>query len=131
MDTKVCTKCGKELPLTQFYSRGNGKYRSECKDCHKAYVNKQYEIKKITLQNYKSSFGCQKCGENRGYCLDFHHLDPTVKEESISRLTSNRSNLDTIMNETEKCIVLCANCHREFHFLEHNQGLTIEQYLEK
>ena len=39
METKICSKCGKELPLTEYYSRGNGKLRSECKTCHKQYVN--------------------------------------------------------------------------------------------
>ncbi len=129
METKICTKCNRELPLTDFYSRGNGKYRSECKDCHKKYVNDKYKEKKDFLQEYKSSCGCKKCGETRGYCLDFHHLDPTVKDETIAHMTSNKSNLKDIIKETEKCIVLCANCHREFHFLEHNNSLTIQEYL--
>ena len=129
METKICSKCGKELPLTEYYSRGNGKLRSECKTCHKQYVNGQYEKKKIFLQDYKSSIGCQKCGEKRGCCLDFHHIDPSIKDETIARMTSNKSDLQEIMKETEKCVVLCANCHREFHFLEHNSNLILEEYL--
>ena len=131
METKICSKCGIELPLTEFYSRGNGKYRSECKKCHNEYVKAQYHSKKNILQEYKSSFGCAKCGEKRGYCLDFHHVDPSIKDEAISRLLSTRSNLKDIMKETEKCIVLCANCHREFHFLESKNNITLEEYLHR
>lgn len=131
MNTKICTKCGKELPITEFYSRGGGKYRSECKECHKNYVKQQYNNKKDFLQEYKSSIGCKKCGEKRGCCLDFHHIDPSIKDETVARMVSNKSNINDIMKETEKCIVLCANCHREFHYLEHNSGLLLEEFLAK
>ena len=46
MDTKKCSKCGQELPLTEFYSRGNGRLRSECKKCHKNYVKSKYYERK-------------------------------------------------------------------------------------
>ena len=129
METKICSKCKKELPLTSFYSRGGGRYRSECKECHKQYVTAQYHYKKNLLQEYKASIGCAKCGERRGYCLDFHHTDPSIKDDTIARMTSNKSNIDDIMRETEKCIVLCANCHREFHYLEHQTNLLLTDYL--
>lgn len=129
METKICTKCNRSLPITEFYSRGNGRYRSECKECHKNYVKQQYSNKKDFLQNYKASIGCVKCGEKRGCCLDFHHIDPAIKDETIARMTSNKSNIQDILKETEKCVVLCSNCHREFHYLEHNINLVLDDYL--
>ena len=39
---KECTKCHRKLSLDNFYKRGNGKYRSECKECHKDYVKNKY-----------------------------------------------------------------------------------------
>lgn len=35
-ETKRCTKCGRELPLSEFYwkYKARGKYQSECKKCH-------------------------------------------------------------------------------------------------
>jgi hypothetical protein len=50
--------------------------------------------------------------------LDYHHIDPSVKEDSVARMISNNYRLDTVMEEITKCVVLCSNCHREFHYLE-------------
>ena len=73
---------------------------------------------------------CAKCGESRGYVLDFHHLNPEQKENTIARMTSNNYELDKVYDEIKKCIVLCANCHREFHhFKQKNKQFTIQDYL--
>mgnify|MGYP003320115992 CR=1 FL=1 len=47
METKVCTKCGKELPLDQFNWRDKkkGTRRADCKDCHNGYMKNQYQQK--------------------------------------------------------------------------------------
>lgn len=37
--------------------------------------------------------------------------------------------IDSLKKEIDKCICLCANCHREFHYLEKQYGITIEEYL--
>lgn len=129
METKICTRCKKELPLSEYYSRGNGRYRSECKECHKNYVKLQYNIRKDKTNDIKANCGCQKCGDTRFYVLDFHHKDPTIKDERIALLTSNTSQFEKIENEIKKCVVLCANCHREFHYLEKHDGITIDKYL--
>ena len=133
METKVCTKCKKELPIEDFNwrSKAAGTRRSECKHCQSAYMKAQYQKKKDIVQQMKSESSCTKCGENRGYVLDYHHLDPTVKEEGIARMTSNNYRLDAVMEEIKKCVVLCSNCHREFHYLEERENLTIENYLHR
>lgn len=132
MQTKQCTKCGKILPITQFNwrNKAKGTRRSECKYCHSEYMKQKYQEKKNIVQEIKSSCSCAKCGQTRGYVLDFHHIDPNEKNDNIARLTSNNSKLDKVYDEMKKCIVLCANCHREFHYLQQrNEELTIEDYL--
>ena len=131
METKICTKCNKELPIEDFNwrSKENGTKRSECKYCHTDFMKKIYEDKKEFVANIKSQLKCQKCGESKEYMLDFHHLDPSEKETTIARMTSNNYRIDRVLNEIQKCIVLCSNCHREFHYFEENNGLTIEEYL--
>ena len=130
MDTKICTKCKKELPLTSFYSRGNGKYRSECKECHRGYVKAQYRKRKDEINNLKKQCVCQKCGEKRFYLLDFHHVNPEIKDDTIAKMASNRNKMEDIQKEIDKCVVLCSNCHREFHYLEREKGITLKDYID-
>ena len=87
------------------------------------------EIKQKEVQDLKSQFKCAKCGDNRGYVLDFHHIDPSIKEEGVARMISNNYKLDKVYDEIKKCICLCANCHREFHYLEKEKQITLEEYL--
>lgn len=132
METKICTKCHRELPITDFNWRNKekGTRRSECKYCHSDYMKQKYHQKKDIIQNLKAQCSCAKCGDNRGYVLDYHHLDPQEKTDTVARMTSNTSSLEKVLEETEKCIVLCANCHREFHYLEKKENITIQQYLD-
>lgn len=131
METKICTKCKRELPIDQFYWRNKAKgiRRADCKDCHNGYVKIKYQERQQSVENLKSNLHCEKCGDSRGYLLDFHHLDPQEKDKAISRLISSNASNETIQNEIKKCIVLCANCHREFHYFEKNENMTIQEYL--
>ena len=134
METKICTKCGRELPLDQFNwrSKAKGTRRDDCKDCHNGYMKEKYREKKLEIQDLKQGLKCAKCGYDRcGAALDFHHINPDEKDERIAQMISNRYSLDKIYEEIKKCVVLCANCHREFHAIEHeNIGFTIEQFLQ-
>jgi len=57
----------------------------------------------------------QKCGYDRCVeALEFHHLESSDKDFGISSKGYTRS-WDKIREELEKCVLLCANCHRETH----------------
>lgn len=57
--------------------------------------------------------GCVICGYNSSMvALDFHHLDPKTKELDIWQKSYK---YERIKKEITKCIVVCANCHREIH----------------
>lgn len=63
---------------------------------------------------YKGS-KCQLCDYNKyPGALEFHHLDPNEKDFNISKARLLSFNLE-IKKELDKCILLCANCHREVH----------------
>ena len=55
METKICTKCGRELPIENFHWRNKekGTRRSECKDCHNKYVSKRNEINREAINELK------------------------------------------------------------------------------
>ena len=129
-ETKVCTVCHRELPLSKFYSRGAGLRRSDCVECHSSYVAKRYSERREIVKRGKEAIGCQKCGDKRHYVLDFHHTDPSVKDDTVARMVSNKNKMGNIKEEMNKCVVLCANCHREFHHLNGETGISLQEYLE-
>jgi hypothetical protein len=47
--------------------------------------------------------------------FDFHHLDPSGKDFNISATRANPTSWAKLVEELRKCVMLCANCHREVH----------------
>lgn len=57
---------------------------------------------------------CYCCGYNKCLkALEFHHLDPNNKDFSISE--NAYIAFDKAAEEVKKCVLVCANCHREIH----------------
>jgi hypothetical protein len=71
-------------------------------------------IGKARWDTFKRTLKCTKCGFSHPAALDFHHVDPSEKENIVSKLVSNGC-FAAAMEEVQKCIVLCANCHRVHH----------------
>lgn len=85
-------------------------------------VAKRRKIIRGKAIDYKGG-KCEICG----YCncvdaLEFHHKDSTVKDFGISAKGYTRS-WEKVKLESDKCILLCANCHRE----EHNKIMNINK----
>lgn len=82
------------------------------------------------VNEIKSRLCCEKCGETRPYVLDFHHKNPAEKKDTVARMIANTSNINSVLEEIAKYAVLCANCHREFHYLQkQNPDFTLDEYL--
>lgn len=59
---------------------------------------------------------CEICGYNKNIAaLEFHHKNPEEKEFQIDLRKFANCDIDKLNNELNKCIILCANCHREIH----------------
>lgn len=129
---KICPKCNLLKPITSF-GVNRTRRQSYCKICanHSAKKwfketkqdNKRYRelldrpklsLKKIRdeVSKLKSDKGCVRCGEKDSACLDYHHLRD--KTFNVSTLCAKK-NREKIYEEIEKCVVICANCHRKLH----------------
>jgi predicted HNH restriction endonuclease len=72
---------------------------------------------------YKSKQRCSHCRKTHPAIIDFHHL---IKEgkRSVNKLAVRQRNIaEAIREAEEKCIPLCANCHRVLHW-EEQRGIT-------
>lgn len=89
---------------------------SMCKDCFNTYCVKRWIDRKIKYINLLGG-KCKKCGlllNNTHYSVfEFHHRDRNNKEYSWTKLRLFSD--DRIMQELNKCDLLCANCHRIVH----------------
>lgn len=76
---------------------------------------RQRQIRREIINGYKSERGCAHCGDTDPVVLDLHHMDPNDKRASVAEMAANKAPIDLIQSEIEKCVVLCANCHRKLH----------------
>lgn len=59
---------------------------------------------------------CGNCGYDRcADALEFHHVDPAEKDFTIAGVRASPMAWSKIVAELRKCVMLCANCHREVH----------------
>ena len=69
--------------------------------------------KNVAILKEEAGNCCSICGYSKCLAaLEFHHTDPTVKEGGIIGSTAS---LKKQREEAQKCILVCANCHREIH----------------
>lgn len=81
-------------------------------------MNKTQIWRHITKQRMIDSLGgrCTNCNySNCKAALEFHHIDPNEKEFSLAAAMVSPKAWDRLVIELRKCVLLCANCHREVH----------------
>jgi len=68
---------------------------------------------------------CCICGYNKCVdALDFHHIEKKNGSETISSKIY-RLSFSKVIDELKKCILVCANCHREIHSIGVNVDYQI------
>ncbi len=78
-----------------------------------AVTKRRKEIRKRPIE-YKGG-QCVLCGYSKcNDALDLHHIDASQKEFGISSGGLTRA-WKRVVAEADKCIHICANCHREIH----------------
>ena len=86
-------------------------------------IQKQRDLKKEAVKYLGDN--CTKC--NYAACmgaLEFHHLDPSQKDPVLSRKKSTA--FEIFKSELDKCILVCANCHREIHWEMQSTSPVVE-----
>ena len=58
---------------------------------------------------------CVKCGIDHPAVLDFHHVDPSTKAFHPNEGIKMGIGIEKMRAELEKCVCMCANCHRMEH----------------
>ena len=105
---KICAIHG----LTSHNKRSDGGFR--CGKCASAAVTKRRKKIKQEAVEYMGG-ACKHCGGCFPISVfEFHHVDPSEKDFAISGGGHTRS-MDAVKAELDKCIMLCANCHRIEH----------------
>ena len=90
-----------------------GRYK-ENPERNKASVKSRRVSFKLKAIEYKGG-SCIICGYDKcPQAMDFHHLDPSQKDFNLNQRELGKA-WDTIRSELDKCVLLCANCHREVH----------------
>lgn len=114
MNTKYCTKCKTDKELNEFVLKKQGnKYYSWCKSCLNDYNRNRFKNRKNEiLDALKIEKKCSICGYDKYVgALDFHHENDLDKSFNLSKNHSIKKSL----KEAKKCVLVCANCHREIH----------------
>lgn len=85
-----------------------------CRKCRVEAVQKRRALIKEKAIQYKGG-KCSICGYDKYIgALEFHHLNPNEKDFGIGQKGFTRS-WEKVKEELDKCILVCANCHREIH----------------
>jgi hypothetical protein len=131
VDSKICSKCKRELPIERFDQPKSGRRVYYCKSCLSLYcrdhyvknaeahnarrveANRRYKIRnRAYVQEYFRTHACVDCGEADPMLLEFDHVDPAHKLAEVSKLSCGGRSLERLVQEIGRCVVRCAHCHR-------------------
>tara|TARA_R100001594_G_scaffold63269_2_gene97706 strand:- start:633 stop:1058 length:426 start_codon:yes stop_codon:yes gene_type:complete len=132
MKTRQCKKCYKTLPHSVNYFQKTGQYnsngepyiRSMCKNCFSKYSTEQTNNyrrdnrKKLNAYKSEASCGCGYSKKSKNFStrsLTFHH-EHNNKVANISNMMNH--SWKKILEEINKCIIICFNCHMAIHHRE-------------
>lgn len=142
-EVRKCYRCGELKAVDEFAwrRRARGQRDSFCRPCRSAYGKEHYAAnrqryidrarvvtQRLTRERtgyliaYFVAHPCVDCGETDPIVLEFDHLRD--KRFEISAAIRGR-NWQTILDEIEKCEVVCANCHRRRTALRQGSLRTI------
>lgn len=110
----ICKACD-SAKQREYYKNNRDKCLARSKNRARSYNKIHPNV--VFINGYKQECGCYHCGEDDVRCLQLHHLDPKTKKFHVNSTFIRNKTVDILIQELDKCIVLCANCH----FIEHDR----------
>ena len=127
--TLHCSRCRQFLPADAFPREGPkkaGRPNAWCKRCHSQY-NRNYfkahpglyarrkreRARRLAafIRNLKEGRPCADCGASYPYfVMDFDHVG--AKRFAISKAPTHALSVKRLLEEIDRCELVCANCHR-------------------
>jgi hypothetical protein len=113
MDLKRCYYCKTEKEKVEFRKNCTKKdgLSSACKFCSDFLKNQKIKENQEFVFQYLKLSSCVDCGNSDPVVLEFDHMYGE-KKMSISKMIYKIRSRRKIIEEIDKCIVRCANCHR-------------------
>lgn len=90
------------------------------RETHIARTKANKEKARTKWREFKKTLKCALCTENHPHTLDFHHVVRDPSNHKVHKLVSDGQYRKAIQEIRDKCVVLCANCHRKGHYYEHH-----------
>jgi hypothetical protein len=110
-NTKRCTRCRKRVEVTRFTLA-----KSVCDDCRGSNQrSRKSMIRHVALTRGCSNPDCGWKGPIAYGMIEFHHKDKASKSFNLSSRDARSKPLSVVIEEIQKCITLCSNCHRLHH----------------
>lgn len=139
---RLCSKCLKQKPPEEFTSQNGKPKNicKECSRAyHREHNKKRYsspEARAAELERGRDKYAnqimpnrsarkaalvhmlggkCSQCGYSHSLrALDFHHVNPSEKRRTVSHLLAINTEESFILaiEEAQRCVLLCSNCHR-------------------
>lgn len=107
----LCNRCGRAV------AQSGKKLCGDCADRSRRQHKESYDVKLATIISYLGG-RCSDCKQTFPACVyDVHHSNPKDKKWHMA---GNNVFLpwEKLKPELDKCILLCANCHRIRHSQE-------------
>ena len=86
-------------------------------------TRKRKKEKRKEWQDYKAGLSCFFCGFQHPAAIDFHHPEGS-DEKKVSHYVQ-QGQWKRAYQEASKCVPVCANCHRVYHWNE-RKNINVE-----
>lgn len=107
--------------------------RNEDPQGHKDRTNDRRAARFAWLQELKANIPCADCGQTyEPYCMDYDHVPGRgEKIKSLSRMASDNTPEEIILEEIKKCDLVCLLCHNKRTYSRFGEGRSYKPHQQR